>query len=228
MRVVLPTSLLSRTADLLLFVACCGWTALVAAACCLDSGARESDPVEIRKLLDCFEKASSLNPENFDYHLRFAQSFFDCPSASRMKALRVWDDLIVKFPKRSSSEKDYFKLCKGRILLELNRDREAVALIESVSTRSLTNTKLSLLKQIKVLKKNQLKEISGDKDTLDRKTGAFLQILPDPHLDRLHEVTSRLKEERLLGQLRTDVLRAHLDGYGKIQVEFSNRSGQSN
>ena len=179
-------------------------------------------------MLDCFERASSLNPKNFDYHLRFAQSFFDCPSASRMKALRVWDDLIVKFPKRSSSEKDYCKLCKGRILLELNRDREAVTLIESVSTRSLTNTKLSLLKQVKVLKKNQLKEISGDKDTLDRKTGAFLQILPDPHLDRLHEVTSRLKEERLLGQLRADVLRAHLDGYGKIQVEFSNRSGQSN
>ena len=114
-------------------------------------------------MLDCFERASSLNPENFDYHLRFAQSFFDCPSASRMKALRVWDELIVKFPKRSSSEKDYFKLCKGRILLELNRDKEAVTLIESVSTRSLTNTKLSLLKQVKVLKRINSRKFQGKK-----------------------------------------------------------------
>lgn len=171
---------------------------------------------------DCFGKASSLSPGNFDYHLRFAQSFFDYPRASRNEALQVWDNLISNFPLRSKSEKDYFKLCKGRILLELDRDKEAVALIESVSTTALTNTKLSLLEQAKPSKKSPPLEIPQDQQ--ESKPGAHIQILPDPHLDRLNEVTSRLKEERLLGQLRIDALRAHLDGSGKIQVDFSSRS----
>ena len=170
---------------------------------------------------ECFGKASSLSPGNFDYHLRFAQSFFDHPHASRNKALQVWDSLISNFPLRSKSEKDYFKLCKGRILLELDRDKEAVALIESVSTTALTNTKLSLLEQAKPSKKSPPLNIPQDQE--ESKPGAHIQIPPDPHLDRLNEVTSRLKEERLLGQLRIDALRAHLDESGKIQVDFSSR-----
>ena len=173
-------------------------------------------------MLDCFGRASSLSPRNFDYHLRFAQSFFDYPKASRNKALQVWDNLISNFPLRSKSEKDYFKLCKGRILLELDRNKEAVALIESVSTTALTNTKLSLLEQVKLSKKTPPPEIH--KNQQENKPGAHLHILPDPHLDRLNEVTSRLKEESLLGQVRIDALRAHLDGSGKIQVDFSSRS----
>lgn len=172
-----------------------------------------------------FEKAFSLSPRNFNYGLRYAQSFFDCPEISRHDALRVWNDLSKNFPDLIKSEKDYIKLCKARILLELNRKRQAKELIDSVSTSSLKKSKNSLLKQVmnrKPKKKNNslmnpLKEDSS-------KTGKNILMPDDSHLKRMRELSFRLHEEKLLSNLETDAISASADANGKITLKFGQGS----
>ena len=83
-----------------------------------------------------FNQAAKLSPSNFDYQLRFAQSFFDYPDSSKESALDAWNDLARKFPDRSKAENDYFNLCKARVLLELNRQADALPLLQSVSSKA--------------------------------------------------------------------------------------------
>jgi hypothetical protein len=50
-------------------------------------------------------------------------------------------------------------------------------------------------------------------------------FLPDdPHLQRLRALTDRIKEKRMLSELKTDILKARFDEDGQIKIDFSRNS----
>ena len=91
---------------------------------------------------DCFGQAAQKKPSSFEYRLRYAQSFFDYSEADYSIALKEWKGITNDFESSlSKSELDYIKLCKARIMLELNQKDKATALINEVSSKSLAKSK---------------------------------------------------------------------------------------
>ena len=178
---------------------------------------------------ESFKKAYKLDSDNFDYALRYGQSFFDFPDTSRSTALKTWENIHKQFNNRSASEIDYLKLCKARILIELGQLKKARALIESVSTKSFKEAKETLLGQANgtiftIPKPADDSTINTKEKNTERKKGAYMNITTDPHLIRLKQVTERLNEERMLGEFKIDAIRAKVDQLGKIKMEFSEAS----
>jgi len=165
---------------------------------------------------DCFRQAAKLKSNSFEFRLRFAQSFFDFADADYALALKEWENLKIDFkPSLSKSELDYIKLCKARIMLELNQKDKATSLLNEVSTRSLVNSKNVLLKLIK-------EKLKSDKVHIEeknpKKTGFFKPLLQDPHLARLKKVTEKLREENLIKQLDIDKIQVLQDTNGHLKL----------
>jgi len=168
---------------------------------------------------ECFEKAARQKSSSFDYRLRFAQSFFDHTNSDRQKALDEWKGITKDFKENlSTPEFDYIKLCQARILLELNQKEKATKLIGQVSTKSLSNSKRVLLESIK----QKPKSLNPKKVNPLKKTGYLQYLDSDPHIDRLKEVTNKLREENLIKQLHADHIRAHQDSNGQIRLTVNN------
>ena len=173
-----------------------------------------------------FRESNKLEPKNFDFALRYAQSFFDYPKSNKENALSVWKKIEEDFPDRSDLELQYFKLCKARILLELNRNKDANALIESVSSKSLQEAKNSLLQRLKNTpnKTQKLEEKLKQSSYIP----SHKDFLPsDPHLKKLQKLTSRLIEEKMLMQFQADAVKANYNHVGEIEIEFSENSLKS-
>lgn len=171
---------------------------------------------------ECFANAAEKLPTSFDYRLRFAQSFFDNPNADVRNALKVWEKIINDFASSlSQPEIDYIKLCKARILLELNQQEKATSLIKQVSTKSLANSKRVLLKSIN--EKSKVKEPKSTKINT-QKTGHLRTLIHDPHIARLKMVTKKLREENLIKQLDADQITAKHDLNGKIRLIVNQNS----
>lgn len=171
----------------------------------------------------CFKEASILEPNNFDFQLRYAQSFFDFPDSNKSNALKAWKNVERNFPNRTKIEKEYFRLCQASVLLTLKRPKEASLLIKNVSSKSLKNSKDSLLKQFN---NNQPKEAPRLK-LKEKKQSSFnlnhKHFLPsDPHIERLRKLTSRLIEEKMLSELKADAIKARYDQFGEIKLELTN------
>lgn len=171
-----------------------------------------------------FREASRLNPKNFDFQLRFAQSFFDFPESNKEDALKTWEKIGVDFPEKSKLEQDYFRLCRARVLLELNRQKDASNLIHTVSSNSLKEVKEALLIQVR----GDQKEASQNlKNKLNNKKQSFFEpnhkhFLPsDPHLERLRKLTNRLVEEKMLSDLKVDAIKANFNQSGEIQIQIT-------
>ena len=73
-----------------------------------------------------FKEATKLEPGNFDYQLRFAQSFFDIEHSSYEEALSAWDVLINEFGKAYYKEQDYLKINKSKVNIEDNFLKETI------------------------------------------------------------------------------------------------------
>ena len=130
------------------------------------------------------------------------------------------------FQDRSDLELQYFKLCKARILLELNRNKDANALIESVSSKSLQEAKNSLLQRLK----NTPNKTQKVEEKLKQSSyiPSHKDFLPsDPHLKKLQKLTSRLIEEKMLMQFQADAVKANYNHVGEIEIEFSENSLKS-
>ena len=93
-----------------------------------------------------FRKAHKLEPENRDFHARWAESFFDVFQPDWNKALAIWDELIST--STNLFERDVMNLQKARVLIELSRYYEARELIEGVKDPALVGSKQKLLKQL--------------------------------------------------------------------------------
>ena len=48
-------------------------------------------------MLSSFREAVILSPSSFDYALRYAQAYFDCPTKNRNRALEAWDSILKNF-----------------------------------------------------------------------------------------------------------------------------------
>ena len=153
------------------------------------------------------------------------KAFFDYPKSNKENALSVWKKIEEDFPDRSDLELQYFKLCKAKILLELNRNKDANALIESVSSKSL-QAKNSLLQRLKnTPNKTQKLEEKLKQSSYIPSHKRFSSS--DPHLKKLQKLTSRLIEEKMLMQFQADAVKANYNHVGEIEIEFSENSLKS-
>ena len=172
-----------------------------------------------------FREASMLRPNNFEFQLRYAQSFFDFPQSNKADALNVLKKIEQSFPNRSNIEKDYFRLCRARILLELNRQKDASQLIKAVSSQSLIKAKEALLLKVNQENKTDIQNTEISKEKQSFYESSHRQFIPtDPHLERLRKLTKRLVEEKMLSELKSDAVKARFDSTGQIKIELTNIS----
>ena len=172
---------------------------------------------------ESFKQAFLLSPDCFEYVLRYGQSFFDDPNSDKLESLKIWDSLLTDFPNRTNTEIDYLKLCKARVLIELNRREDAKELIQTVNSKDLKKSKVSLLKQAEkeIIKRKEPSQ--REKKNINRTKTGF-RFPTDEHLKRMRLVSDRLNEERLLSELKLDVLKAGLDYKGNVKIEFSDKT----
>jgi len=171
-----------------------------------------------------FREASNLDNNNFDFLLRYAQSFFDFAESDKNEALIIWEKIEKDFPDRSKIEKEYFRLCKARILLQLNRKKDASSLIETVSSESFKGVKKALMLRVKKgesesLKTNQKEKHLNKQSFREPNHRNFLPT--DPHLERLRKITMKLVEEKMLNDLKADAIEAKYNQDGQIKIELS-------
>jgi tetratricopeptide (TPR) repeat protein len=171
----------------------------------------------------CFREANKLEPTNFDFHLRYAQSFFDFTDSNKSNALKEWKNVEKKFPSRTKIEKDYFRLCQVKVLLELNRSKDASLLLKTVSSKSLKKAKDSLLMQFNEYKQKEDPRLEfKDKKQSSLNWNHKRYIPTDPHLERLRKLTGKLIEEKMLSELKADAIKARYDQSGEIKIELTN------
>ncbi len=170
-----------------------------------------------------FYEAKTLEPNNFEFQLRYAQSFFDFNDSNKTEALLAWQNIENVFPGCTVLEKDYFRLCQARVLLELDFKKDASALLHSVSSKSLRKTRNQLLMQINFRK---TPEVPNSKSNRKKQSSVRMDhqlfIPSDPHLIRLRKLTSKLIEEKMLSELKVDAIKAKFDPTGDIKIELTN------
>ena len=181
---------------------------------------------------ESFKEAARLQPANFDYQLRYAQSFFDFNSSDKADALIAWNILIKEFGKRSEIEIDYLKLGKARVLIDLKRQDEAITLLHSVKSASVIRQRTDLFK--KALIKKKLPPSDVDKHKFDTKENqhpptlksGYLKTVPfvtDPLLENIKRITKQLLEDSMLEDFRRDVRIAKFLSNGELSLEMSFR-----
>ncbi len=179
---------------------------------------------------ESFREAARLAPHNFDFQLRFAQSFFDLENPDLKHALNAWIALHEGFGHRSEKEIDYINLCKSRILLEMERYEEAISLISRVRTTSLDKEKKALWDKARD-RANQTKKSSesspersirksSESPIKSSKVKSF--VFPaDPHLLRMKSITQSLQQENWLKDFKQDVVLARVLSNGEFSLELS-------
>ena len=172
-----------------------------------------------------FETASRLSPQNFDYGLRYAQSFFDVSKPDWSKALAVWKRLRFMAKGRPSAEKEYLSLGEARVLIESGKPAEARAILRTVKTPSLRSTKENLFRRMDQklqTEKSVPSEASPQGSHFSPKSfpKAFPDRFIDENLRRLRHVSERLHEERLLQELQADAVRASYNRRGEVRLHI--------
>ena len=170
-----------------------------------------------------FEEATKLDPESFDYQLRFAQSFFDFDHAMQKEALTAWDTLLSEFGERTQKEKDYITLCKAKILLHLGKKQQAKNLLRSVQSELLQKEKNQLLRKAGTENKDRSKKSSYLPKSFYRtqNPNSLASIfLSDPNLRRMRLVTEKLLQEKMLDDFQHDVVEAKILSNGNISLEL--------
>ena len=179
-----------------------------------------------RSMHEAFRTASKLSPNNFEYKLRYAQSFFDISEPDWIKALNVWQDLRIQARSRPTSEREYLALGEARTMTQLGREKEAVTILKTITSPSLRATRESLIKE---LNESGATEKPSPRNSADPKKrdnrNTQLRPLPskliDGNLRRLRQVSLRLEEEQLLKDLRFDSLRADYDNNGQVRLRLT-------
>jgi len=98
-------------------------------------------------LLKSFKEAHLLDKKNMAFFWRYAQSFYDVKSANWQEAFDAWEELIPLLYVQVDKETAYIN--KARVLIELYRDDEALALMENIHHPSLIRDKARLIEVIK-------------------------------------------------------------------------------
>lgn len=174
---------------------------------------------------ESFKEAAKLSPKNFDYHLRFAQSFFDFENSLEQEALIAWEILASEFGVRSQREEDYIKVSKAKILLEMGENKKAINLLRSVKSKSMNKETEILLKKALTDNDREIKKSSLNRNPYNSISPASSHFFPtDPNLQRMKVVTLKLFQEQMLEELHRDVIKATMLPNGELTLEFSKRT----
>ena len=179
-----------------------------------------------RSMHEAFRSASKLAPDNFEYKLRYAQSFFDISDPDWDKALGVWQDLRNQARDHPVSEREYLALGEARAMAQLGREKEAATILKIITSPSLRATRESLIQELKDSdsKEKTLREKETAPKKLDNRNTQLSPLpskLIDDNLRRLRHVSSRLEEEKLLRDLQADALRADYDNNGQVRLRLT-------
>ena len=97
-------------------------------------------------MINSFQKAAILEPENFDYSLRYAQSYEDLNISRPEDALKAWDQILINFKNLSAREKQYINIHRAKWMILLGRENEALTIIKKTHHTSLNPYKEKILK----------------------------------------------------------------------------------
>ena len=180
-----------------------------------------------RNMMIAFREAAKLESDNFDYRVRYAQSFFDVSNPDWEEALKVWNALSSE-GNRSIEKAEYLLLCQARILVKLGRLKEAKVLIDRVRSPVMGATKRRLLD---LLASPPEKSPDKSSDAIDEnkpkkdKNAHWGKPVPDDlffdeDLMNLSEIAERLEEKKLLRDLRVEAIRATYDEKGRVKMSL--------
>ena len=180
-----------------------------------------------RNMVIAFREAAKLESDNFDYRVRYAQSFFDVSHPDWEVALKVWNALSSE-GNRSIEKAEYLLLCQARILVKLGRLKEAKVLIDRVRSPVMGATKRRLLD---LLASPPEKSPDKSPDAIDEnkpkkdKNAYWKKPVPDDlffdeDLMNLSEIAERLEEKKLLRDLRVEAIRATYDEKGRVKMSL--------
>ena len=96
-------------------------------------------------MISSFQRAAVLEPENFDYSLRYAQSYEDLNITRPEDALRAWDQILINFNNLTSREKQYINIHRAKWMASLGRKNEALAILKKTHHPSLNPYKEKIL-----------------------------------------------------------------------------------
>ena len=179
-----------------------------------------------KSMHQAFRAASKLAPNNFEYKLRFAQSFFDVPNPNWSEALQTWQKLRAQARERPLQEREYLAIGEAKTLSELRREEEAKVILKTITSPALRKTRENIIKGLdqKQKKKSGVHQ-NSDAPAKKHSRKANLEELPEKFIDnnlrRLRQVSSRLREEKLLSKMQVDVIRASYDKRGEVRISLS-------
>ncbi len=186
------------------------------------------DPEKLGFLMhESFKEAAKLEPKNFDYQLRFAQSFFDFENSMLEEALIAWNTLLSGFGERTEKEKEYINIFRARILMEIGKKKEAILILRSIKSEEMLEEKKRLLEKSSLKENVKLKKSSFKiKSSNNSKNhGDFASLFPiDSNLRRIKALTAKLLQEQMLQDLENDALKAKVLPNGEISLELNNKS----
>ncbi|QYY36964.1 tetratricopeptide repeat protein [Ruficoccus sp. ZRK36] len=107
----------------------------------IESGTFDPDTLD-RSMLKTFRDASDLDPANRDYHIRFAEAFFEVDNPDWQDALNQWTILSKGID--DPLQLELVQLQKARVLTEMGRTREAREVLATVQRPSLQEAKQEL------------------------------------------------------------------------------------
>ncbi|MCG8524884.1 MAG: hypothetical protein MI748_00775 [Opitutales bacterium] len=94
-------------------------------------------------IINAFRTAAELDPDNRDFKLRWAETYFDMLNPNWNEVLPIWEELMAT--SRNQFEKDVIRMQTARVLAELKRFYEARQLVEGVDDPTLLESKQKLL-----------------------------------------------------------------------------------
>ena len=100
-------------------------------------------------MLEAFEQAAKLEPENRDFQFRYAEAFYDVVEPDWNRALEIWEALqsTAQYERETAA----ITLHRAKVLSAMGRYPEARRLAESVEDPALELSRKALLEEIDVL-----------------------------------------------------------------------------
>ncbi len=103
-------------------------------------------------MIKSYAKAAELEPQNSNIQWKYAQAFYDVGKADWSAALAQWEKILENFAPLNLDRQTALAN-KARVLIELNRDKESLAVLEKVTLPSLQPDRRKLLSIIENAKK---------------------------------------------------------------------------
>ncbi|MBC2596422.1 hypothetical protein H5P28_19305 [Ruficoccus amylovorans] len=107
----------------------------------IDNGVLTAETLD-RNMLDAFHEASSMEPSNRDYHIRYAEAFFQVANPDWQDALNQWT--ILAKGVTDPLKLDLIRLQQARVLIEMGRLDEARKILASVDRSALQDAREEL------------------------------------------------------------------------------------